>query len=132
MNRPVEPRQDEEAQEDRQEIKRLDAQRATDPEGPQADPAVSMFLAEQERRDQIAAEDEEQLNAGPAVLLDAIAQIPRRSNSGEYALCGSSRLVDPAGKLRHAVVKDEDPEKGEEPQPVQFRIIRAPHASRFR
>src|SRR5690606_19129914 len=55
------------ANEDDQIIEGPDAERPADPEGAEVDPAEAGTLAEQEGGDQVAAEDEEDLDADPAV-----------------------------------------------------------------
>ena len=64
-------KQDEEPDHDDQVIERPDPQDAPDPECAEGDAAIAGLFAQQERRDQVAAQDEEELDAVSAVFLKA-------------------------------------------------------------
>src|SRR5262245_46242361 len=56
-----------EADYNEQVIKRQDAERSSDPERAERDPAIPGLLAQQERGNQVTAQNEEKLHAVPAI-----------------------------------------------------------------
>ena len=108
---PLERGDHEEADQDDQVVQRPDPQDAADPERAERDAAVAGLLAEQERRDQVAAQDEEELDAVSAVLAEA-RERPAADDLGH----------DRPG---HASVEQVDHHEGDEPQAVELGEVDA-------
>jgi hypothetical protein len=106
---PSSPGKHQEGDGDGQVVKRPDPEHAPNPEGAQVNLTEGSLLAEQERRDQKTAQNEEELHAHPAVL----AKGARSFTADQLA----------ENRRRHALMKEEHERERDETQAVELREV---------